>query len=313
MPRQHDPDWAIRIQALSVVERLAVSFGGRIPRAEITAGFAYEGDKIHLASRAHGIFKPRQMSAALSVRTVKPRAGRPSWYRDQNASFDLATGLLPYDLVPDPRHPTNESLRLAYERRAPLIYFRAVEPTYYEAIWPIWVEDFSEDEGSVLLTAADPVRKDVSSAQAERPLTTTDVREPSYSLRKSKHRNHQAWFSSRTRSAYGYPCAFSNLPLEKLLVGAHIKSDEDGGPASVSNGICMSTLHHTAFDNYLIGMDPDLTIHVSRAVIDASDGPLLASLQGLDGATLRVPHQPLARPKPTFIEWRFVRFEAAQS
>ena len=135
----------------------------------------------------------------------------------------------------------------------------------------------------------------------------------SYSLRTTKHRNHQAWFSSRIRSVYGYRCAFSNLPLGKLLVGAHIKADEDGGPASVPNGICMSTLHHAAFDSYLIGVDPDLRIHVSRNVFDADDGPLLASLQGLDGGSLRVPDEPLARPDSAFLEWRFDRFEAAQT
>ena len=103
------------------------------------------------------------------------------------------------------------------------------------------------------------------------------------------------------------------MALGKLLVGAHIKSDEDGGPASVSNGICMSTLHHAAFDSHLIGVDPELRIHVSRTVIAANDGPLLASLQGLDGRALRVPEDPLARPDPEYLDWKFSKFEASQS
>ena len=61
------------------------------------------------------------------------------------------------------------------------------------------------------------------------------------------------------------------------------------------------------------GGAPDLKIHVSRSVIDADDGPLLATLQGLDGAALRVPQEPLARPDPAFLEWRSDRFEAAQT
>jgi len=39
----------------------------------------------------------------------------------------------------------------------------------------------------------------------------------------SKRRNHQAWFSKHVRSVYGYRCAFSNLPLGKLLVGATMR------------------------------------------------------------------------------------------
>lgn len=313
MQRSNDPDWAIRLRAFSAVERLAISTGGRIPWAEIARGFLYDGEQVHLASRALGIFKPRQMSAALSIRTVKPRTGRPSWYRDQSAEFDKKTGLLPYDLVQDPRHPTNESLRLAYLRRAPLIYFLALEPALYEAIWPVWVEDFREDEGRVLLSAREPESAEARSVQEGRVLTGQNIRERSYSLRMTKQRNHQAWFSSQIRSLYGYRCAFSNLPLSRLLVGAHIKPDKDGGPASLKNGICMSTLHHAAFDAYLIGVDPDLRIHVSPRVIDVDDGPLLASLQGLDGAALRAPQEPRPQPDPEFLEWRFDRFKAEQA
>ena len=160
MQRNHDPDWAIRMRAFSVVERLAVSTGGRIPWAEIARGFLYEGDQVQLASKAHGIFKPRQMSAALSIRTAKPRTGRPSWYRDQSADLDIDTGLLSYDLVRDPHHHTNASLKRAYERRVPLIYFRALEPARYEAIWPVWIEYFMDDQGRVLLSAVEPKSKE---------------------------------------------------------------------------------------------------------------------------------------------------------
>ena len=182
----------------------------------------------------------------------------------------------------------------------------------YEAIWPVWVEEFRADEGRVLLSAASPAREDAVPDEWPQPFTSIGDRERSYSLRMTRRRNHQAWFSKHVRSVYGYRCAFSNLPLGKLLVGAHIKADDEGGPASVSNGICMSALHHAAFDSYLIGVDPDLKIHVSRSIFDADDGPLLASLQGLDGTTLRVPQMQEARPDPGFLEWRFEKFRAVQ-
>ena len=146
-------------------------------------------------------------------------------------------------------------------------------------------------KGRILLAAASPAREEAVPDKWPRPNTSIGDRERSCSLRmtRTRRRNHQAWFSKHVRSAYGYRCAFSDLPLGKLLVGAHIKADEEGGPASVSNGICMSTLYHAAFDSCLIGVDPDLKIHVSRRIFDADDGPLLTSLQGLDGATMRVP------------------------
>lgn len=60
----------------------------------------------------------------------------------------------------------------------------------------------------------------------------------------------------------------------------------------MTNGICMSTLHHAAFDRYLIGVDPDLRIHVAESVI-------------------RAPVQSDARPHADFLEWRFSKFRDA--
>ena len=311
MAAGEDPDWAIRAAAFKAVERLSVEAGGLIPWEVIKSGFEYGGERVSLASRALGIFKPRQMTAALSIKTTKPREGRPSWYRDQGSEVDMDSGLVSYDLVHKRGHWTNDALRRAFQRRAPLIYFRAVKSSWYEAIWPVWVEDFAPNAGRVLLAAEDTDQRDVSSA-----LVTPGqglIRERSYSKGMQKYRNHQAWFSSLTRSAYGYRCAFSGLPLGQLLVGAHIKADSENGPASVNNGICMSTLHHTAFDAHLIGVDPDLRIHVARAVMVASDGPLLSSLQGLEGKKLRVPADPMAAPDREYLDWRFERFEAEKA
>ena len=62
MQRNDDPDWAIRLRAFSVVDRLAVSTGERIPWAEIAQGFVYEGKQINLASRTFGIKSIRMAS-----------------------------------------------------------------------------------------------------------------------------------------------------------------------------------------------------------------------------------------------------------
>ncbi len=115
------------------------------------------------------------MTAALSVKTTIPRTGRPSWYRDQGSIIDAETGLLPYDLAHDSARDSNDHLGLTFERRAPIIYFRAVEPAVYEAIWPVWVEQFSVREGRALLAAADTARANVRPLS---PLTRNGQRRP---------------------------------------------------------------------------------------------------------------------------------------
>ncbi len=306
-----DPDWPIRLAAFAALERLVVANGGRLAWQDIDGGCHFRGDVVRFASRPRGIFKPRQMTAALSVRTTAPRAGRRSWYRDQGSILDLETGLVPYDLARVTARDSNDSLRTAFERRAPLIYFRAVKPAVYEAIWPVWIAQFSPRDGRALLAAADSASANVSSVEA---LLAGDAesRPRSYHVVESRQRNHQAWFSSRTKSAYGYRCAFSGLPLRDLLVGAHIVPDTEDGPASVTNGICMSTLHHTAFDTHLIGVDPDLHIHVAESVFEGRDGPLLESLKALASHRLRVPDERPLQPRRDYLEQRFAQFVAAQ-
>ena len=102
--------------------------------------------------------------------------------------------------------------------------------------------------------------------------------------------------------------AFSGLPVRELLVGAHIVPDAEGGPPWVQNGICMSALHHLAFDSYLIGVDPDFQVHVSSQLHDQEDGDLLAAIKDLNGTQLRLPGEQVDWPDREFLEHRFVRF-----
>ena len=244
------------------------------------------------------------MSGALSIKTVVPRLGRKLWYEDQapgSERFD-AEGRLRYDLAQGgPEEATNRALRLAMQRGAPLIYFAGVEPTIYEPIFPVWVVEIVGSEAR--LGTADRLAPGAS-------VFADQVRERSYSYSVRKTRNHQAWFSARTKSAYAYRCAFSGLPVRELLVGAHIVPDAEGGPASIRNGICMSTLHHEAFDSHLIGVAPDFRVHVAPRLRDRRDGDLLAALKASETMRLRLPPRPEDWPDPAHLERRFARFRA---
>ncbi len=303
-----DPDRRIRAAAFAAIEKLSRQWGGLVPWRAIREGFQADGETVLFANRAKGIFKPRQMSAALSIKTTVPRSGRSLWYRDQGfdaARLDGATGLLRYDLARGGQEdPTNRALRTAMQRGAPLIYFIGISPATYQPIFPVWVEAFRQEEGHVLLATADfAVAEAASPAAAVR-----DSIEASYSLTTTRTRNHQAWFSARTKAAYRWRCAFSGLPVRELLVGAHIVPDAEGGPPSVQNGICMSALHHVAFDSQLIGVDPDYRVHVAAPLREQQDGDLLATIKGIDGTRLRLPRAREDWPDRGFLERRFEHF-----
>jgi hypothetical protein len=44
--------------------------------------------------------------------------------------------------------------------------------------------------------------------------------------------------------------------------------------SQVSNGIALSKIHHAAFANHLIGIDPDGRVHVSDRLLKLHDGVL---------------------------------------
>ena len=113
-----------------------------------------------------------------------------------------------------------------------------------------------------------------------------------YALRLVKHRLHQASFRDSVLAAYDHRCAISNLPDDHLLDAAHIMADADEllGQPTVANGIAVSKIHHAAFDNHLIGIDPDGRVHVSERLLTLHDGPLLEqSLKAVAGALIRLP------------------------
>jgi predicted restriction endonuclease len=94
---------------------------------------------------------------------------------------------------------------------------------------------------------------------------------------KNKARLHQASFRDAVLAAYKGRCAISHLPEPRLLDAAHIvmDADEQLGQPIVSNGLPLTKLHHAAFDAQLIGIDPDLRIHVSDRLLEIHDGPFL--------------------------------------
>lgn len=129
-----DRDQRIRLKAFEHVRALERRFKS-LKWSQIEAGFDFEGERIHLATRAKGIFKPRQMSTLLSIKTVIPRVGRKVWYDDQHqadqAAFDERDHFR-YDFEQGgPKTHGNDLLRRACEEKILIIYFFPLRPPGY--------------------------------------------------------------------------------------------------------------------------------------------------------------------------------------
>jgi len=299
-----DPDADIRSAAFERLRRLQQIWAGPIPWSALEGGFSDRGRNLLFATKAEGIFRPKGMTGLLSLKTVVPKPNREVWYHDQTAGAPAAGETFSYAFSgTDPTSHRNQLLRDAMERQVPVIYLSGVAPGMYEPIFPAYVTDWRPDELRCEISFALPA---IAILNVAPPIV-----ERRYAMRMVRARLHQATFRERVLDAYGRRCALSNLPEDRLIDAAHIMpdSDEDYGQADVRNGICMSKLHHAAFDSGLLGIDPDFGVHISRRLLEAVDGPLLEQgLKAMHGKRLRMPAQHWAAPDPERLGLRFAEF-----
>lgn len=296
------PDHAIRAAAFAEVRRL-LSIRGDLASADLRGGFVFQGARIPLINPQRGIFKPRQMTHLLSIRTVYPRSGARVWYDDQrqvHGQIYKGDDVIDYAFMgADPQAADNRWLRQAMEDRVPIIYFLGVAPGMYQPILPTYVVGW--DARGLKAEIAFGLQE---AKAVEFPVSAGERR---YALREVKQRLHQASFREAVISAYGGRCAVTGLPEQRLLDAAHIVADsnEEFGHAIVPNGLPLSKIHHAAFDAHLIGIDADYRIHVSRRLLEQKDGPMLELLKQTHGAPLHLPNREKDRPDRRRLELRF--------
>lgn len=267
---------------------------------EIGRGFYFGKEHLFLANRTRGIFKPKGMRYLLSIKTVVPRTGRRQWYED--AALDSETFEYAFQ-GSDPNSSDNQLLREAFERQLPIIYFVGVVPARYLPLFPCFIVDWN----AIALTA----RIVFQPLQLEEPAPPASLDERRYGTHLAKRRIHQSTFRQVIFEAYGGRCAFSGLREELLLDAAHIipDADEELGQPVVQNGIPLTKIHHAAFDQNLIGIDPRYQLHVSKYLRNQRDGPILEALQQLQGQTIHLPKRPEDWPDPERLARRFAEFQ----
>jgi putative restriction endonuclease len=183
---------------------------------------------------------------------------------------------------------------------APILYFLGVAPSRYTLIWPTYIAGWSATDNKAQLAFGAPASTSIGAAPT--------APERRYALRLVRQRLHQTTFREAVLTAYGGRCAISGLPEPRLLDAAHIIGDADVnlGQPLLTNGLPLSKLHHAAFDANLIGIDPDLRIHISEALLSMHDGPLFEQgIKAVAGRTIRLPARERDYPDPDRLAERF--------
>lgn len=275
-------DHAVRIRAFEFLTEQTARHGDVLPWSALSTGFAFDGVRVPLIGQ-QGIFKPAVLQIPLSIRTAALRDDRDSPYDD---GLD-AQGLLNYRYRgTDIAHRDNVGLRLAMERRAPLVYLFGVILGQYMPVWPVFVVGDDPADLCFKVTVDDHrMRFDERLADP-----VAEIRR-SYITVLAVQRLHQARFRERVLAAYRDTCAICRLRHRELLEAAHILPDgHPQGEPIVSNGLALRKLHHAAFDAYIVGIRPDHVIEVRRDVLEEIDGPMLRhGLQAIAGTVLQLP------------------------
>ena len=113
-------DFEIRLAAARTLARLSRVYGDAVPWDAIDAGFWFKGQRIRLASKPVGVFKPAEMDRVLSIKRVVLKVGRQAQYSDQMAD-NAQHGMWAYDMHGgNPAHTDNQWLKTAWEEHLPL-------------------------------------------------------------------------------------------------------------------------------------------------------------------------------------------------
>jgi putative restriction endonuclease len=80
------------------------------------------------------------------------------------------------------------------------------------------------------------------------------------------------------------------------------------GEPVIPNGLSLCSIHHRAFDQDLVGISPDYTVHVSRRLLDEEDGPMLELLKGFHARPIDLPSRQPWHPDRERLAARFERF-----
>lgn len=271
--------------------------------------FEFEGARLPLKSRQRGIWKPRQLDAALSISTTYRRPGQERPYEDEVGS----DGMLRYKWQGDDADASdNRALRRAMDEGLPLIWFFGVAPGLFQPVFPVFLVDEEVDKQQFVVDI-DPQRAFLGGdANLDSPMEVDAIKR--YGTRIARTRLHQRLFRSTVINAYGTRCAICNLRHKVLLDAAHIIPDaHDDGVPTVVNGMAMCKIHHAAFDSQILGVRPDLVVEIRTDILAEVDGPMLKyGLQERHRQPLMsVPSKRAERPSRSLLEAAYARFREA--
>ena len=177
--------------------------------------------------------------------------------------------------------------------------------------WPEYIEKLStlgpESEQLLhdLFTRDEGLEVDFLDRQAARLITPrTFGGEDTEGRAMVKVRRGQQFFRQSVLTAYDVSCCITGIRIPRMLVASHIRPWRDfpGDRLDPCNGLCLSTLHDSAFDAGLMTLDEELRIVLSPKLKKfLPQQALEQNFLAYEGRTIRLPAK-IANPSPEFLD-----------
>lgn len=295
-------DLQIRLFAFDWLKSHIEIHGDALPRKLLQQGFNISGVRYGLVG-PQGIWKPQGMELPISITSIVD-----GLYPD---SIDKNSGIIDYRYRGiNPDHKDNAGLRELMLRNIPLIYFHNIAENKYVPMWPVYIVGDNPQALTFSIMADDIafLKTAKESDQTAEPLSSYARR--SYITVTSLRRVHQRGFRETVLKAYRNQCALCRLRHPELLDAAHIIGDlEDNGEPIIQNGLSLCKIHHVAFDQNIIGINPDYNVKVRKDILEEIDGPMLKyGLQSLNNAHLILPRHERNYPDKARLDYRYSQF-----
>jgi putative restriction endonuclease len=299
-PAERLHELAIRHAAFAWLDRQRAA-GKETFSQEDTSCLTLAGETIRLMPTQQGIWKPGQLTAALSFRTVYRPEGTNRPYDDAVGTDGFYRYKMRGD---DPNHFENRALREAMVERLPLMWWLGVQNGGYSALYPIYLVGEERADLQFVVDIDTVPQPDIVWPSIELEL------DPSYRQQLTKRRLHQRPFRAAVLRAYGTSCAVCSFRHSDLLDAAHIQEDGAGGRPVITNGLTLCKMHHAAYDRRILGITPGYEVRINAEVLHEVDGPMLRhGIQEFHGQQLMViPERRTQRPDRSLLEARYQAF-----
>ena len=118
-----------------------------------------------------------------------------------------------------------------------------------------------------------------------------------------RQRVGQNFFRTVVITSYNYTCCITGLKNEHLVEACHISdwASDIKNRTNPQNGLCMSSMFHTAYDRKLMSVTPDYNIVISDEMIESATKPDLKDyLNSLNNRQIILPERFV--PSPSLLE-----------